>query len=514
MPVVRRTRVKAVASLLVCAVSVDKLIPDTQNPREASEARMGLLRLSLDKLGFLMPVLRHRESGLLLSGHQRLTVAKALGLKKIPCMDIELDEDKIQGINILANRATNDFTALDTGGKALAKLNIQEVIEAAEKLPYKDPESHAAYNCAEEPILPIVEGYAELYDKKAVLAAHTLLRKGVRIPAVVTVSGKPINGIYRLFSALESKVTDWPVVRIPDEYGEVAAALLNYLSMDYKIDGEFKELLRAGAFRRASNDKSVVSKSYRFWANGCKPTLEKDSYTAEAWNHFRHVHGHSILDFGAGLGKVAPYLQSKGMDAIDFEPYRILPDSGAGKPDPDYSRIKAKEFLQLIANPKRKFDSIFLSSVLNSVPFPEDRLMVLAIVHALCTRATAVYGSCRDIGDFSYEYGGERRSVYFTMDGEPGVRIGDIASCPKLQKFTSHEEARAMFSRFWKTIELWPNGNIFMFKLTNPIVANLKALGQSLDFEFNLPFLDGSRMDLAREARMAFARRLMLSKLP
>jgi len=514
MPVVRRTRVKPAPRSAILAASVHELVPDDTNPRQPDPARLGLLRLSLAKLGFLMPVFRQKGTNLLLSGHQRLTVAKDLGLDTIPCMDIELDEADIKGVNILFNRITNDFNAFDTGGKVAEKLDMQTVIAAAEALPDKDPEIHAAFHCRDEPIAPIVRSVPELYDKKAALAAHTLLRKGIRIPAVVTISGRVINGIHRLFSALESGVTSWPIVRVSDEIGDVASALLNYLSMDYKIDGEFKDLLRAGAFRRASNDKGTVPKSYRFWANGCRTLLDKDSYTPEAWNHFRHTHGQNILDFGAGLCKVAPYLQTKGMNAIDFEPYRFDPDKPGGQPDPAYSRQQAKRFLQLIANPKLKFDSIFLSAVMNSIPFPEDRLKVLAIVHALCTRATAVYGTCRDISDFNYEYGGERRSVYFVMDGEPGVRLGDVTSRPKLQKFHSQAEAKEMFSRFWKTVEFWPGGNVFYYKLTNAVGVNAKVLAQSLEFEFDLPYLDGSTMGLVKEAKEAFAKRLMMGRLP
>lgn len=514
MTIVRRTRVPKAHRSQVVVAPTTSLVPDQSNPRQADPARLGLLRLSLAKLGFLMPVFRQKGTNLLLSGHQRLTVAKDLGMEFVPCMDVELSESEVKGVNILFNRITNDFNAFDTGSKAAGKLDMQTVIAAAEALPDKDLGEHAAFHCRDEPIAPIVRGTPELYDKKAALAAHTLLRKGIKIPAVVTESGRVVNGIHRLFSALESGVTTWPVVRVSDQIGDVASALLNYLSMDYKIDGEFKDLLRAGAFRRASNDKGTVPKSYRFWANGCRTLLDKDSYTPEAWNRFRHTHGQNILDFGAGLCKVAPYLQTKGMNAIDFEPYRFDPVKQSGQPDPDYSRAQAKRFLQLIADPKLKFDSIFLSAVMNSVPFPEDRLKVLAVVHALCSRNTAVYGTCRDISDYNYEYGGERRSVYFVMDGEPGVRLGDVTSRPKLQKFHTQAEARAMFERFWKTVEFWPGGNVFFYKLTHAMGINPRVLSQSLEFEFNLPYLDGSTMGLVDEAKAAFAKRLGISRLP
>lgn len=507
-----RTRIRRprLSTTDVRMVPVEDLTPDAENPREPHEARMALLRLSLAKLGFLSPVYVQAGTNLLLSGHQRLATAKELGYRKIPVMEVEVADKDIKGVNLVFNRTTNDFTAFDTGSRMEDKLDLRAVAQAAEALPDADYDRPLALGCKLEDVAELLKGKAEKYDKKAILAAHVLLRRAIRMPAIVTESGEIVNGIYRLFSAAEAGVQQWPTIRIPDEFAEVAHQFLNYLSMDYKIDGDFKELLRAGSFRRPSNDKSAMPKTYRFWANGCRTLVDRDSYSEEAWRNFREIHGHTVLDFGAGLDKVAPLLRSRGYDAYSFEPYLIDPETGRGEPDPDYSRARAREFLQSISNPALRFDSIFMSAVMNSIPFPEDRLKVLAIVNALCSPGTAVYGTCRDISDANYEYGGERRTAYFVMDGEPGVRIGDVTSRPKMQKFHSQAEADAMFKRFWRTVEFWGGGNIFYFKLTHPLRSNLNVLKQCIDFEFDLPFLDGTTLGLAKEANAAFMTRMGL----
>lgn len=489
-------------------VPPDELTPDESNPRKPDVARLGLLRLSIAKLGFLMPVYRQRSTGLLLSGHQRLTVSKQLKRPHIPVEDIDLDDDEILGINLLFNRFTNDFNAFDTGRGAQGRLNMQEVIEKLEALPDRDPAEDFAINCKVEPIRQFAAGVGDQYDKKAATSAGAFIRKKIRIPIVVSESGRVVNGVHRLFAALEYDLEEWPVVRIPDEIADVALILLNYLSMDFHVDDDFKDLLRAGAYRRVSNNRGVVSKSYRFWANGCRALLDRDSYSQEYWANFRDLHGRSILDFGGGLCKIAPYLRTKGMEATDFEPYRVDPDLGNAEPSPAYSRTQAKRFLAEIADPKRKFDSIFMSAVLNSVPFIEDRLMVLAIVNALSTRQTTIYGTYRHISDFDYEYGGIRNAGFFVFDSEPGVRMGDIASRPKLQKFMSEEEADGYFKRFWKTSQHWRGGNINFFKLTNPLGVNPAVVGKALEFEFDLPFRDGTRLNLVDEAKEAFSKRL------
>lgn len=490
-------------------VSINQVHPDPTNPRKPDTVRLGLLRLSLTKLGFIQPLFVTPE-GMLLSGHQRTHVATEMGFTHVPIIRIALPQQEQAGANLLFNRATNDFTAFDTGSSALGRLDLDTVLAAAEELPDLDIAKSFAINCKEEAVAALVKPHADRYDKKATSLAASVLKMGIRIPAVVSESGTIVNGIHRLFASLENGEPTWPVIRIPDANAEVALNFLNYLSMDFHVDQDFEKLLRYSAYRRPQNNRGVVPKAYRFWANGCRTLLDRDSYSTEYWVRFRDLHGRNIIDFGAGLCRVAPYLQTKGIDAIDFEPFRIDPDKDVGVPDPAYSRQQARRFLTQVSDPKVKFDSIFLASVLNSVPFPQDRLCILAIVHALCSRNTVVYGTCRDISDHTYEYGGIRNANYFVFDGEPGVRLGDVARNPKLQKFHSQDEARAMFSRFWKEVEFWPGGNVFYFKLSSPMGFRPDVIAKALEFEFGtLPFRDGTTMGLADEAKAAFSKRLM-----
>ena len=204
-----------------------------------------------------------------------------------------------------------------------------------------------------------------------------------------------------------------------------------------------------------------------------------------------------------------PFLEQRGFTCSEFEPYRIDPDSGLGKPDPSFSKKKAKEFLDEIAD-GRKFTSIFMASVLNSIPFARDRMVALAVVHALCDRDTVVYGTCRDISDFYYEYGGIRNANYFVFDSEPGVRLVDYTGNPKLQKFESQETADAMFIRLWAKREYAPGGNVFYWKCSDPYTVSAKVLSLALDHEFSLPYGDGTDMGLAKHAKKCFSARLGL----
>lgn len=490
-------------------IAVDDVHKDTANPRTPDPARLHLLSLSLSKLGFMMPVYATAD-GMLLSGHQRHTVAKQLGYSCVPVETIEVTEKEIRGINVMFNRVTNDFGALDTGSSARENLNLSDIVERADSLEDMHPDDWPVREAGEEPIAGLADDLADDYDKKSIVAAAGMRRKGIRIPVVITDSGVVVNGKHRLMEALESGQESWPIVRIPDELGDFALHFLNYLSMDYSVDEEFADLLRFSAYRRPQNNRGSVPKAYRFWANGERTLPDKDSYTKDYWRNFRDLHGTTVCDFGAGLCKVAPFLAGKDIDCVDFEPFRIDPDSGSGKPSPGFSRKKAAEFLDRVADGV-EFDSIFLASVLNSIPFPRDRMCVLAIVHALSHFRTTVYGTCRDISDFHYEYGGIRQASYFVFDSEPGVRLGDSLHNPKIQKFHSRDEASSLFGNFWKDIETWPGGNVFYWRCKAPTRVNPKVLAQALKFEFeDLPYADGSRIALGKKAIAAFNKRLKL----
>jgi hypothetical protein len=491
----------------VQAVAVGDLRPDDSNPRVADQARMALLRLSLQKLGFIMPVYSTAD-GMLLSGHQRLTAATSLGHGAVPSIIVDVKSADIKGINILFNRATNDFSAFDTGLRASERMQYADVLEAAEALPDFEGEDWYALH-AKETTLKGLCSDAEGYDKKAGGMAENMMRLKIRIPIVVSESGRLVNGLHRLHAAKEKGEETWPVITIPDAMAEVALIFLNYLSMDFHVDDEFAAMLRHSAYRRPQNNRGSVPKAYRFWANGCRTLMDAASYSVDYWRNFRDLHGHTLLDFGAGLCKVSPFLRNKGMDCFDFEPYRIDFEKDKGKPCPHFSKAEARRFLERVATGD-KIDSIFLASVLNSVPFPKDRMAVLAICHALSTKSTTIYGTCRDITDFNYEYGGVRNANYFVFDSEPGVRVGDVIRNPKIQKFHTQEEADAMFSRLWNKRDYWPGGNVFYFRLQAPKGINPKVLSQALELEFDLPYADGTTMGLVDFAKECFGKRLKI----
>ena len=65
-----------------------------------------------------------------------------------------------------------------------------------------------------------------------------------------------------------------------------------------------------------------------------------------------------------------------------------------------------------------------------------------------------------------------------------------------------------MFSKLWNGRKYWPGGNVFYFRLNAPKRVNPKVLRAALEFEFDLPYADGTRMGLVDMALQAFSKRL------
>jgi hypothetical protein len=206
-------------------------------------------------------------------------------------------------------------------------------------------------------------------------------------------------------------------------------------------------------------------------------------------------------------------LREHGIRVTEFEPYPAegnVINARAG-------RLSAMNFLAAVRN-KEPFSAIFLSSVLNSVPFPEDRTHILRIVAALCAPETTVYAAARSRkgSDWHWITTGEpmndrgSRACGFPLSAEEGTILGDVAFAPKVQKFFSLEEFEALFRRHFGDVETGDKGDMVTARCRNPLLMWPRELAESLRFEFNLPYPDGGRMNLASLAISAFSIRLGL----
>ncbi len=106
----------------------------------------------------------------------------------------------------------------------------------------------------------------------------------------------------------------------------------------------------------------------------------------------------------------------------------------------------ARGFLRAVASGKR-WSSIFISSVLNSVPFEQDRKHVLKIVANCCHPDTRVYAVASsenqtDLRNVKAKYFSEKMTSVRKMmlNHETNVMLGEISDSPKVQKYHTPEE--------------------------------------------------------------------------
>jgi len=505
-------------------VSYEQARPSTYNPRQADPLRLQLLELSLRKLGFLLPLYADK-SGELLSGHQRHHVSGLIGLTHVPLsrFNIDLPLNERKALNILFNRGTNDMDITDTSQSVTKALQSADVFALAQQLPDLTPNSPEFYPCMSPQkmdIKPMLSANTGRWIQYASNMASAMHQKGIMMPLIATPDLKIVNGIGRLQLLAEKEVQQVEVVFISEIQARFAHAMLNWLSMDFDIKGRYADYLRHNSFRRAATASSnQMGYGFTFAAHPQKPANTFHLDNIANFKAFERQHGSKILDFGAGRLKEVTVLRGYGLEADAFEPYHIPPNEG------DTINKKAsialnRRFLEAVASGKQ-WTSIFNSAVLNSVPFYEDRVHVVRILAALCNQGCKVYASANANTQSGYKrYLGsgsqnrqDAKSQGFNPTYEEGVAIASLTTgAPKAQKFHSLKEFHDLFKLFFEDVRAdYFGGGVVTTISWNPkpiVPAELKA---SLEFEFDLPYPDESRMGLGDEAKAAFAQRLNIS---
>lgn len=217
-----------------------------------------------------------------------------------------------------------------------------------------------------------------------------------------------------------------------------------------------------------------------------------------------------MLDFGAGLGDETRLLNEAGVECTPFEPFLL---DGANEIDRPGAIALNRKFLAKVAEGTR-WHAVFLSAILNSVPFLQDRRHVIAIVASLCGPATAVHAVSASTDQAGYEnlngrnYVNEKSTLQFKLGYEPRTLLADIGSTPKIQKYHTPQEFGALWGERFESVTVSESVNNCQAVCRRPRAIEPAELAAALEFEFDLPYPDGKRMGLADEAKAAFGKRL------
>lgn len=498
-------------------VPVDRLKAAACNPRRADAERLELVRLSLSRLGFLLPVVATPD-GEILSGHQRHAVAVSMGARQVPVMLVDIPQERRRGLNIVFNRATNDIPMTADETALRVELQRAHVHELAARLPDLDPNAPEFWPClgsTPRNVRQLACRNVDSFQRQPANVGRTLAGLGVHLPIVVTADDLVVNGIGRLEAAARKGRATIEAVTVPPVKAELARAMLNLLSMDFHFEGESADMLRYGAFRRNRQKRHTFGTAYVISIFRSRRNADFDVSNPEHMRKWRHACGDSVLDFGSGHGDEARMLREAGIDVTDFEPYRA---DMSDRVSFERGRHSAEAFLRTVREGKR-FTSVFLSSVLNSIPFPADREHVVRICASLCGAEGVLYAAARSAEGLSWksqEQGiilsevGTRINA-FRVAWERGVTIGDLGVAPKVQKYYERAEFRDLFLSFFREVEIGTKSSSVTAICRQPRPVDPQRLADALRFEFDLPYPGGRRLGMVEEALAAFGARLGVS---
>ena len=491
--------------------SIDLLIPASYNPRKVDPERLDLIKLSIRKLGWLLPVFG-TEAGELLSGHQRTHVAREIGYTHVPCVRTpNMDDGTRKAINILFNRSTNDMDIDSVTSELKAELIKADPRKLAEGMPDR-PDYYPCLNAKMEAIAPYLKANEGRWIEYARNVAGSLYAHGIIMPIVVDPDGKVLNGIGRLQLLAEKKIETALFVHVSHEEAALAAACLNLLSMDFSIHDKYRDLLRYNSFRRSRRTRRDLGRGFIF-ALGLGGTKEfNPDYTphAKAW---MAKFGGSVVDFGAGHLHETNILRSMGVRVSAFEPYRL----GSGESIDKVESLRVVDAFLADVAAGVPYSSIFISSVLNSVPFMEDRKKIATICSALAGPRTTLYAWASGRNHASHigskaKYLDHRSSssCTFKLNYESGIILGDFQEKPKVQKYHSPEEFYDIFKPVFQVVSAIEHDDSIAAICRGPILDR-KRLREALEFEFSLPYPDTTDMGRVDQAIAAFEKRLKIS---
>ena len=154
---------------------VKNLIFAEYNPRELTKDQHQDLKDSITRFGFVDPLIvnTHKErKNILVGGHQRLKIAKELGYKDVPCVEVDLTPDKEKELNVRLNKNTGQWD-----WDALANhFDVGELLEwgfSEDELQFSEPEE--VQGLTDDDDVPEVEESITKQGDLWILGEHRLL---------------------------------------------------------------------------------------------------------------------------------------------------------------------------------------------------------------------------------------------------------------------------------------------------------------------------------------------------
>ena len=128
---------------------INDLIFAEYNPRQLSDTQYKHLKDSISRFGLVDPIIINKNKDrkdIIIGGHQRVKVARTMGINEVPCVEIDLTYDREKELNVRLNKNTGDWDfdilneafeieqLLDWGfDNSAIKIDLEDVIKDEEE---------------------------------------------------------------------------------------------------------------------------------------------------------------------------------------------------------------------------------------------------------------------------------------------------------------------------------------------------------------------------------------------
>jgi len=88
---------------MVKQVKVENITPYEKNAKKHPKKQIEQIARSIEAFGFNQPIVVDKEN-VIVVGHGRFEAAKKLGMKEVPCLQVDLNQDKVKAYRLADNK--------------------------------------------------------------------------------------------------------------------------------------------------------------------------------------------------------------------------------------------------------------------------------------------------------------------------------------------------------------------------------------------------------------------------
>lgn len=444
---------------------IEKIQPAPYNPRRIEDERIDVLKESITKTGFIIPILVNKKNNTIVAGHQRTKTAKLLGIKELP---VNLIDDIELGDEIRFNQIHNSIDLSLNNRPKLTDLNYPK--EKFITIPAGKFEVKTARAASVKEICSLMIKYGNCLS--CVVCRGEVLY-GAEYMRACQVLKKPV----KTFIADDSKYDD----------------IRHYINQDYGqfcYDNIERHTYVQGLAQTHRDPKGTAGPTYKnkswLYARWCIPYCKKAGK------------GTRILDFGCGKGDYIPMMNRLGYPTQGLEFYNN-----------DGARVNSKRGNKMIddlittLDEKGLFDVVFCSSVFNSVDSLEAEDAVATCLNLFSKDKVFFSGRTRDYVEraVATEVDGTMHQFLKYLDKD-----GFTATYRKghwfFQKFHTREQVEELAkSHGLKILKMMFTKNESTWYCYCQKIADLpeEQYRKAVDFEFGLVLPNGKRYNRSKE---------------